>query len=118
MLNFDCSPVSGLVSPVMRTANGCTASSTRSISAGVLTCAPRSAIMASSAGRDRAERAGEMPAAGVMTGRRLADPHPGLETCRIGADDIAPADAAKLDQRQQRGEHRPAGMQHDAAHVG
>ena len=48
----------------------------------------------------------------------MPDAHAGLEACRIGADDIAPADAAKLDQRQQRREHRPAGVKHDAAHVG
>jgi hypothetical protein len=56
------------------------------------------------AGRDRAKRAGQVPAAGVMAGCRLPDADARLEARRISADEIAPAHAA--------------GMQHDAAHVG
>ena len=48
----------------------------------------------------------------------MADANARLEARRIGADEVAPTHAAKLDQRKQRGKNRPAGVQHDAAHVG
>ena len=67
---------------------------------------------------DRAERAGEMPAARMMSGRRLADAHAGLESGGISADEIAAAIAAALDQREQGSEDGSARVQHDTAHMG
>ena len=74
-------------------------------------------------GGDGAERAGEMPAAVVMAGRRLPDAHAGLEARRIrtgerAAVDHAAVNAAALGQREQRREDRRRRMQHDAAHMG
>ena len=75
-------------------------------------------LAAGDARRDRAERAGEMPAALVMAGRGAARAHAGLEAGRIGQHELLAADGRALGQREQRGEHRRARMQHHAAHVG
>ena len=66
----------------------------------------------------RAERAGEMPAALVMARRGAAGAHAGLEADRIGQHEIGAADRRALGEREQRGEHRRARVQHHAAHVG
>ena len=67
---------------------------------------------------DRAKRAGEVPAAVVMVGRRLADADAALEACDMGADQRAPVEAAAIRQRQHRRENGRRCMQHDAGHVG
>ena len=66
---------------------------------------------ARSSGSNRAERAGEMPAAVMMTGRGLPDPHPGLEAGGVGGDqratiDLAAIDPAPLSERKQRRQDR------------
>jgi hypothetical protein len=75
------------------------------------------------AGGNGAECAGEMPAAVMMAGRCLPDPHARFEASGIGGDqrtavDLGAIDPPALGKRKQRREDRRRGMQHDAAHMG
>jgi len=58
------------------------------------------------AGRDGAERAGQMPAALVMAGRGAPAAHAGLEARRIGTGERAAVDGVALCQRKQRRKDR------------
>ncbi len=67
--------------------------------------------------RNGAERAGEVPPAFVMAGRREAAANAGLEPRRIGKHQISPAHACALGKCEQCGQNWRARMQNDAAHV-
>ncbi len=59
-----------------------------------------------------------MPAALVMTGRGAAAAHAGFKAHRVGQHQLLAADRRALGQRKQSSQHRRAGVQHHAAHVG
>ena len=69
------------------------------------------------AGGDAAKRAGQVPAAFVMSRCRLAGAHARFESHRVGKQKLCASHQLSLRKRKQRGKRRRACMQQRAAHM-